>query len=118
MNWNFIAPFKERNERKKIEERERKELRKTLANLITFPGTKLEYEEFVGYKVRIVDTGTRNYGIRLNSIFSLDLDLQRRLVSRNVEALINCQRLDYGEWYGLPVAKDETVSPIPTKNNN
>ena len=83
--------------------------------IIIFPGSKQDYEEFVGYKVKIVDTGFTDKGVILQQ-------LKRDILDKGIEAIIYSQALvlsakgDFGKLvpehldYGLPVRRknDET----------
>lgn len=122
------------NERKKLHDEQRLlELRNGVESMKInahmnkvrfFPGSKVEYESMVGYEVEIIDTGLRDAGIRyknrdygenLSEEVGLTcyspLHVQRELMDRGIEALVNCDETRAGVFsefltiYGLPVAR-------------
>lgn len=90
-----------------------------------FPGSIEEYQDMVGYEVRVLDTGDRDMGVTFNHLTNYYPDniyctasTERKevLVKNGIEAIVNCRRqedvkaADY--WaiksdavYGLPVTK-------------
>ena len=47
---------------------EKERINNELAKIILFPGTREQYEEFKGYKVRIIDIGRRDKGVFFASV--------------------------------------------------
>lgn len=103
------------------EERARNELLRKRVRF--FPGSKAEYEDFVGYPVDVVDFGLEDLGLIFykNTIedykFCLwgleDDGLRQKALDRGVEALVNARHFEMegtsgraiSSVYGLPVAK-------------
>jgi hypothetical protein len=109
----------EERERQEQHQRQEKELDAVLGRVKFFPGSQTEYETHVGYQVKIIDTGSRNMGIRFgmtneDSDYGLhgNFDFKKKLVDEGIEAVINCNYSlggnnlrYYHRIYGLPVAK-------------
>ena len=104
-------------------------LDKQLAKVKFFPGSQAEYEAMVGYYVEPIDTQQRDFGIAFQGAKCIEtLETKRRLVTNNIEAIINCTfsaeitfANNYYLRYGLPVAKIKDPSeqtqeaPEPTQ---
>jgi len=87
----------------------------SLKPITIFPGTKLEYEEFVGYKVEIINTDSPNKGVHIIETGNPSISSSKL---KNIEAIVNAiikspskmsgVDLIPGIYYGLPVKKKQT----------
>ncbi len=114
--------FKSKEEKTKEISRKiyEKEFDERLSKVRFFPGSVVEYETFVGYKVRIIDIGIRDIGVlfgRTNEDIEYEcyerFDRKKVLVEQGIEALVNCNYTlggnnmrFYHRLYGLPVRKE------------
>ena len=101
-------------------------VREKLSQVNFFPGSIKEYENHVGHKVRIIDTGHRDMGVifeyedALNTLHPKKTDWNskeeirrnKQLVEQGIEAIVNAQSsmakdhdVSHYRRYGLPVAK-------------
>jgi len=109
-----------------LREIELENLDSELARVRFFPGSQSEYEAFVDYKVKIIDTKREDMGVEflrdMGGIFvnaekytcSEGIGIKRYLADEGIEAVINCKRIPTivdGKYrqiiYGLPVARAE-----------
>ncbi len=137
MKWNFLKKDKSENQKdnstnskgesSKSTEKAHDEITEKFEAVVFFPGTKQEYEHFVGYEVEIIDRAYRNKGVFfLKKDYAREYecehstDVKKHLVEQGIEAIINCHssiavtQFDwYEEMYGLPVArkKNKIVEP-------
>lgn len=93
-----------------LKEYQDKRYEEALDRITVFPGNLSEYEAFVGYKAKIMDTGRPDKGVDLTD--RLKRELGERLLADGFEAIINVQfrkqqRYEYNLIYpyGLPVKK-------------
>ena len=83
-----------------------------IEKIIIFPGSKDEYEEFVGYETEFVDNHEKEKGIYLDpcpTCSGLDLNKARWLKKERVEALVRAtlRFLERKYYYGIPVRKKQ-----------
>jgi len=103
-----------------------------LKGVVVFPGSKAEFEEFIGYKTGFVDTGFEIKGLMYdpgytykeksrayelfgnsqsdNPFWHYSEELQEKIVSDKVVALINATPRHLDEckaYFGMPVRKLE-----------
>lgn len=107
-----FTPSKVKNERKQIKIEE-ENLDRELAKVRFFSGSLLEYESFVGYKVKIIDTGWRDIGVMFRRIGKEGYECiegffrKKKLVEQGIEAVVNCNYSPFSYViYGLPVRKE------------
>jgi hypothetical protein len=114
-----------RNQEKLRKEKEREEainLEKMLAehfrNVIIFPGSKSEFEDFIGFEASWVDLGKKNKGLfydaqSKNPFRQYGLGYQEKMFNSEIIALVDCSynynRAAYNPsdeyYYGIPVKK-------------
>lgn len=99
----FLELFEENPETKRErlarEERlkEESKLNNYLSKVRFFSGSQKEYEEFIGYPVKIIDLGQKSIDISFEKEGTkpytslINFDLKKKLVEEKVEALINCK---------------------------
>lgn len=107
-------------EEQKIQEAKAEEQRiyEALKTIIFFPGSKKEFEDFVGYECFVIDNGQRDKGLLThfdprNAFTKYDSDLRKKLVNDGIVGLINtittnfhvAQTTDNYGRYGLPVGR-------------
>jgi len=89
----------------------RQERHKGLREITLFPGNIKEYEDFVGYKVEIVDLGIIDKGICFSELFDdflqdsprriFNRDMGKKVIKEEIEALVNVSyKASGGSWYG------------------
>lgn len=91
------------------------EVQRAFKNVALFPGSKAEYEEFVGYPVQIIDTKLREKYVRDDFIHTEEqIIAKEKLLNEGLEALVNLKLVGLGGGghagltlvtYGLPVRK-------------
>ena len=95
---------------------EEQRIYEALKTIIFFPGSKKEFEDFVGYECFVIDTGKRDKGLRTdinskNTFSDYDSDLRKKIVDNGLVGLINVVpisiyfRGDDAGCYGLPVGR-------------
>jgi len=122
-----MSLFGEKSKEQKQVEAEQKqkqlELEEQIVNALkeiyVFPGTKSEFEDFIGYQTVWVDLGKRNLGIlyndsRDNPFSGYDFDFQKKIVDSGVVALVNANfnhsnssfdSYARTHYYGMPVKR-------------
>ena len=97
-----------------VSELEEEIIDKKLERIVIFPGSKIEYEEMVGYPVEIVEY-EQDGALHLSSVdrlrwkFCYDIDSKKGIIEEKVEAIINANYyMNDGFFYvaGLPVCKE------------
>ncbi len=88
-----------------------------LEHVVLFPGSKAEYEEFVGHSVQIIDTRQREKYFRVELDFCYNekyIEATEKLLNEGLEAVVNTRLVGLGGGghsglslvtYGLPVRK-------------
>ncbi|MEK6857041.1 MAG: hypothetical protein AABX39_00450 [Nanoarchaeota archaeon] len=100
--------------RLQIQTAEEQRIDYVLKQILVFPGSKKEFEEFVGYECAVIDTERRDLGITYygnNPNYTLGDDLSKKLVDNGIVGIVNATPIsiyrygDDGGRYGLPVAR-------------
>ena len=113
-----------------IFELEEEMIDKELEKVVIFPGSKVEYEEMVGYPVEILEYEPDG-ALHLSSLdrlrwkFCYDIDSRRGLIEEKVEAIVKASYYTNKLFFcvaGLPVRKEledsEYVDRKISDNNN
>ena len=110
---NMFSFFKSAEKKKQLEEELGIRFDETLEKIIVFPGTKSEFEEFMGFKTKFVDLGNPQKGLVYWGFYSNNpfeaytLLYQAEIIKSGTIALVNAQPFteDGHDYYGMPVKK-------------
>lgn len=122
-----------RQERKAREEAEASAINKKLEGVVLFPGSVQEYEQFVGYKVDVINTQRKDKGVFQSQLHVLPYSNYERgvytsqqidaeyafaqnLIDQGIEGIVNVTFQANGNMdvtnsrmYGLPVRKSRNT---------
>lgn len=88
-------------------------INETLSRVIIFPGSKAEFEEFVGYECEFIDVGRSRKGIAYDMgdrdhFYSYTDGFKRMLIELGIIGIVNVSygRGDYSsKLYGIPARR-------------
>jgi len=95
-----------------MNEKSRKELSNALKEIIVWPGSRKDFENFIGYKTSWVDLGRNIKGVvyhdeDYNPFYFSKVEVQKRIFNEGVVAIVNSSPIKDDVYFGIPVKKKE-----------